>query len=101
MAGTSGRMTSADDHPGQHALQFAFLSTVCYTLLVAPVVQLDRTSGCGPEGQGFESLRAYPKSRITVRRDAAFCLCSRLLLCTVCLRRGTRSRSIHRIRGGP
>ena len=27
----------------------------------APLAQLDRASGYGPEGRGFESLRAYQK----------------------------------------
>ena len=27
----------------------------------APLAQLDRASGYGPEGRGFESLRAYHK----------------------------------------
>ncbi len=28
----------------------------------APLAQLDRASGYGPEGRGFESLTAYQKS---------------------------------------
>ncbi len=28
-------------------------------IICAPLAQLDRASGFGPEGRGFESLRAY------------------------------------------
>ena len=42
----------------------------------APLAQLDRASGYGPEGRGFESLRAYQKSSETERFQNSFALCT-------------------------
>ena len=38
----------------------------------APLAQLDRASGYGPEGRGFESLTAYQKAPEIVRFQELF-----------------------------
>ncbi len=41
----------------------------------APLAQLDRASGYGPEGQGFESLTACQKSPEIVEISGLFAIC--------------------------
>ena len=48
---------------------------MCYDIKVvkrqAPLAQLDRASGYGPEGQGFESLTACQKQQLSSLMKAA------------------------------
>ena len=48
---------------------------VAYILICfAPVAQLDRASGYGPEGHGFESSSARQKQSSLFRVDFVFCV---------------------------
>ena len=61
----------------------------------APLAQLDRASGYGPEGRGFESLTAYQKL-LKSKISGAFCFASGNLpgFSHVLLRRGGQSWSL-------
>ena len=57
---------SVQKRGGNVKIPLAFSEPLCYDIKVvkrqAPLAQLDRASGYGPEGRGFESLTAYQKS---------------------------------------
>ena len=53
----------------------------------APLAQLDRASGYGPEGRGFESLRAYQVSLTNEMQAKIPYFCTGFLLCKVRLLR--------------